>query len=191
MRHIPILIVMYLATLVIAVASGLSLSFFVKRVWLFIPIFTGIVVLPATFSFITPGDIVVPFGTWFGHPVGMTSQGLTSAGLIVHACRRVDLARRAADGHDAVEPTARARCAHCAFPACSSSCSAMAYRYVFLLLNSVTDMYTARKARTVDADTDVDVRTGVRRRVGRRAVREVARARRRGAHGHALARVHR
>ena len=25
----------------------------------------------------------------------------------------------------------------------------MAYRYIFLLLNSVTDMYTARKARTV------------------------------------------
>ena len=35
--------------------SGLSLSFFIKRVWLFIPIFTGIVVLPATFSFITHG----------------------------------------------------------------------------------------------------------------------------------------
>ena len=30
--------------------------FFVKRVWLFVPIFTGIVVLPATLSFITPGD---------------------------------------------------------------------------------------------------------------------------------------
>ena len=40
--------------------SGLPLGFFIKRVWLFIPIFTGIVVLPATFSFITHGDIVVP-----------------------------------------------------------------------------------------------------------------------------------
>ncbi len=56
---------------------------FVKRVWLFIPIFTGIVVLPATFSFITHGHIVVPLGHWFGHRVGLTSQGLRSAALIV------------------------------------------------------------------------------------------------------------
>jgi energy-coupling factor transporter transmembrane protein EcfT len=31
----------------------------------------------------------------------------------------------------------------------------MAYRYLFNLLNSVTDMYTARTARTVTRDTDV------------------------------------
>ncbi len=31
----------------------------------------------------------------------------------------------------------------------------MAYRYLFHLLDSVTDMYTARKARTVSRDTDV------------------------------------
>ena len=82
-RHIPVLLALYAGTLLVAAASRLSLSFFVKRVWLFIPVFTGIVVLPATFSFITHGHIVVPFGTWFGHRVGMTSQGLTAAGLIV------------------------------------------------------------------------------------------------------------
>jgi cobalt/nickel transport system permease protein len=82
-RHIPVLVALYAVTLVLAAASRLSLAFFVKRVWLFIPIFTGIVVLPATLSFVTHGDIVVPLGTWFGHRVGMTSQGLTSAGLIV------------------------------------------------------------------------------------------------------------
>ena len=31
----------------------------------------------------------------------------------------------------------------------------MAYRYLFHLLGSVTDMYTARKARTVGPDPDV------------------------------------
>ena len=56
----------------------LSLRFFVKRVWLFVPIFTGIVVLPATLNVITPGTIVVPLGTWFGHPVGLTEQGSTA-----------------------------------------------------------------------------------------------------------------
>jgi energy-coupling factor transporter transmembrane protein EcfT len=84
-RHVPVLVAMYAGTLVLAARSHISLRFFVKRVWLFIPIFTGIVVLPATFSFVTHGHIVVPLGSWFGHRVGLTSQGLTSAALIV--CR--------------------------------------------------------------------------------------------------------
>src|SRR5207344_3324057 len=65
-RNIPALLAMYAVTLVLAVASKLPLGFFVKRVWLFIPIFTGIVVLPATLSIITPGTIVVPLWTWHG-----------------------------------------------------------------------------------------------------------------------------
>jgi cobalt/nickel transport system permease protein len=152
-RHIPILIVMYVATLVVAVASALSLSFFVKRVWLFIPIFTGIVVLPATFNFITPGDIVVPFGTWFGHPVGMTSQGLTSAGLIV---TRVAVSISLVVLLTLTTPWNRLLGALRALrvPRLFVLVLAMAYRYVFLLLNSVTDMYTARKARMVDAGTN-------------------------------------
>ena len=47
------------------------------------PIFTGIVVLPATLNLVTPGTIVVPLGHWFGDPVGLTAEGLESAGLIV------------------------------------------------------------------------------------------------------------
>jgi cobalt/nickel transport system permease protein len=61
-HHVPVLAGMYVVTVALALWSGLRLGFFVKRVWLFIPIFTGIVVLPATFSFITPGEIVVPLG---------------------------------------------------------------------------------------------------------------------------------
>src|SRR5436305_2445193 len=83
-RHIPILIGLYAGTLAIAAASRLSLSFFIKRVWLFIPIFTGIVVLPATLNIITPGDIVFSLGQWwFGEEIGFSRQGLTAAGLIV------------------------------------------------------------------------------------------------------------
>src|SRR5205814_894849 len=66
-HSIPVLVAFYGATLALAAASRLPLGFFVKRVWLFIPIFTGIVVAPAAFSFITHGRIVVPLGTWFGH----------------------------------------------------------------------------------------------------------------------------
>ena len=93
-----------------------------------------------------PATIVVPLGTWFGHPVGLTSQGLHGAGADRHPGRGVDLARRAAHAHDAVDTGCSPRCGRCSCRGCSSSCSGMAYRYLFHLLGSVTDMYTARKA---------------------------------------------
>jgi len=153
-RHIPVLLVLYAATLLLAAASGLSLSFFIKRVWLFIPVFTGIVVLPATFSFVTPGHIVVPFGTWFGHRVGMTGQGLTAAGLIV---TRVAVSISLVVLLTLTTPWNRLLAAlrALALPRMFVLVLAMAYRYVFHLLNSVSEMYTARKARTVGTETDV------------------------------------
>ena len=112
-------------TLVLAAASRLPLGFFVKRVWLFVPIFTGIVVLPATLNFITPGHdrraarhVVRPPGR------AHRARASTAAGLIVIRVAVVDLARRAAHAHDAVEPAARRRCGRCSCPACSCSCSA-------------------------------------------------------------------
>ncbi len=153
-QHIAILLALYALTLVLAAASRLSLSFFVKRVWLFIPIFTGIIVLPATFSFITPGEIVVPFGTWFGHPVGLTSQGLTSAGLIVS---RVAVSISLVVLLTLSTPWNRLLAAlrSLAVPRMFVLVLAMTYRYVFHLLGSVSDMYVARRARTVGAGSDV------------------------------------
>lgn len=150
-RNIPVLIVMYLATLVLASASALPLGFFIKRVWLFIPIFTGIVVLPAAFSFITPGEIVVPLWTWNGHQVGLTNQGLTAVGLIViRVATSVSLVVLVTLTTPWNKLLAGLRALM--VPRIFILIIGMAYRYVFLLLNSVTDMYTARKARQVGND---------------------------------------
>jgi cobalt ECF transporter T component CbiQ len=153
-RHVPVLLGMYLAALALAVASGLSLGFFVKRVWLFIPIFTGIVVIPAMFSFVTHGDIVVPLGSWFGHRVGLTHQGLVAAALIV---LRVALSISLVVLLTLTTPWHRLLAALRALfvPRMFVLVLGMAYRYVFHLLNAVTDMYDARKARTVGQQTDV------------------------------------
>jgi cobalt ECF transporter T component CbiQ len=153
-HHVPVLAAMYLATLPVAVASGLPVAFFVKRVWLFIPVFTGIIVLPATFSFITHGDIVVPLGHWFGHPVGLTSQGLRSAALIVV---RVATSISLVVLLTLTTPWARLLAALRALrvPKMFVLVLGMAYRYLFHLLESVSDMYTARKARTVGTDRDM------------------------------------
>jgi len=153
-RHIPVLLGMYAATLALAAASKLSLSFFVKRVWLFVPIFTGIVVLPATLNVVTHGQIVVPLGTWFGHHLGLTEQGLTSAGLIV---TRVATSISLVVLLTLTTPWSKLLAALRTLraPRMFILVLGMAYRYLFHLLDAVTDMYTARKARTVTRDADV------------------------------------
>ena len=85
---------------------GSRSAFFVKRVWLFVPIFTGIVVLPRPSASSPPATSSCPSarGSVTRRP---HQQGLTAAGLIVTRVAVVDLARRAADAHDAVEPAAR------------------------------------------------------------------------------------
>jgi cobalt/nickel transport system permease protein len=153
-RTIPVLVAMYLATVGLATASRLSLGFFVKRVWLFIPLFTGIIVLPAAFSFITPGDVVVPLGSWFGHQVGLTGQGLHAAGLmVIRVATSISLVVLLTLTTPWTKLLAALR--SLLVPRMFILVLGMAYRYLFHLLGSVTDMYTARKARMVGADTDV------------------------------------
>jgi cobalt/nickel transport system permease protein len=153
-RTIPVLTGMYVAAVLVAVASGLSVRFFLTRVWLFVPVFTGIVVLPATLNLITPGRIVVPLGTWFGGEVGLTAEGLESAGLMV---MRVALSISLVVLLTVTTRWSRLLAALRSLfvPATVVLVLAMAYRYLFHLLTSVTDMYTARRARTVGTDTDV------------------------------------
>lgn len=152
-RHIPVLIGMYSLTLALAVASGLKLGWFIKRVWLFIPIFTGIIVLPATFSFITPGHVVVGLGHWFGHEVGLTQQGLTAAGLIItRVATSISLVVLLTITTRWTDLLAALRALR--IPATFVLITGMAYRYIFSLLSTVSDMFTARKARTVGADAD-------------------------------------
>ncbi|MCU1453593.1 MAG: cobalt transporter, inner rane subunit CbiQ [Acidimicrobiales bacterium] len=150
-QQIPVLVVAYAATLVLAVLSKLPLGAFVRRVWLAIPLFTGIVVLPATLNLITKGHVVVPLGSWFGHRVGMTAPGLTGAARIV--------LRVATSVSVAVLLTTTTRWTRLLaalrallVPRMFVLVLGVAYRYLFHLLGSVTDMYEARRARTVGAE---------------------------------------
>lgn len=149
---LPVLLAAYAATLLLAMASGIPVGFFVKRVWLFIPIFTGIVVLPATLSVITPGHVIVPLWHWHGHVEGITAQGLQGAGLIItRVAVSISLVVLLTLTTAWVRLLAALRAL--GVPKIFVLTIGMAYRYLFLLLDSVDDMYTARKARTVLPDT--------------------------------------
>jgi cobalt/nickel transport system permease protein len=141
------LAVMYAVTLVLASASALPVGFFIKRVWLFVPIFTGIVVLPATLSVVTHGDIVLTLWHWNGHPQGITEQGLVAAGRVV---ARVAVSISLVVLLTLTTPWIRLLAAlrSLGVPRIFILIIGMAYRYIFLLLASVTDMYQARQSRT-------------------------------------------
>ena len=153
-RHVPVLLALYGATLVLAVCSSLRLSFFVRRVWLFVPLFTGLVVAPAALNLVTPGPIVVPLGTWFGHPVGLTRPGLEAAAVIVS---RVALSISLVVLLTLTTPWNRLLAALRAVlvPRVFVQVLGMTYRYLFHLVTGVGEMYTARTARTVRRERGV------------------------------------
>lgn len=151
LRTIPALLVLYALTLVLAAVSRLSVGFFIKRVWLFVPIFTGIVLIPATLSVVTGGHVVLTLWHWHGRAEGFTSQGLTSAGLVV--CRvasSISLVVLLALTTPWTRLLASLRAL--GVPRMFILVIGMAYRYLFLLLGSVTDMYQARASRTIGTE---------------------------------------
>lgn len=151
LHSIPALIVLYAGTLVLAMISALPVGFFVKRVWLFVPIFTGIVLIPATLSVVLPGEVIVTLWHWNGTPEGFTRQGLTSAALVI--CRvATSISLVVLLTLTTPWTTLLASLRSLGVPRMFVLVVGMAYRYLFLLLGSVTDMYLARKSRTVGAE---------------------------------------
>ena len=64
MTHsIILLAVVYLLTLIFAWSSRIELGFFIKRVWVFIPIFAGIIMIPILFNVFMPGDALFTLAT--------------------------------------------------------------------------------------------------------------------------------
>ena len=147
-HHVVVLVAAYAFTLALAAASRLPVGFFVKRVWLFVPIFTGVIMLPATLSIVTPGHVVLPLWHWHGTPQGFTGPGLTSAALVI---TRVATSVSLVVLLTLTTPWTRllAGLRALGLPRIFVLVIGMAYRYIFLLLATVIDMYEARKARTL------------------------------------------
>ena len=92
-HRLEVLAAFYAGTLILAVFSRISLGFFIKRVWVFIPLFTGIIALPAVFNIVTPGRplfTVISFQSphAFGpfqipQHITVTLQGVSGAAILV------------------------------------------------------------------------------------------------------------
>jgi cobalt/nickel transport system permease protein len=135
-----VILAVYLLALLLALASRVPLSFFIARVWVFIPFFTGLVALPALF--ITPGPVLAHL------PLGLviTQTGcLTALFLILRVGTSVSLAVLLVLTTPWNSVLKSLGVLH--VPAVVILILGMTYRYIHLLLNITSDMFLSRQSR--------------------------------------------
>lgn len=81
-KSIIVLFYLYAASLLLAYLSKIDMVFFLKRTWIFIPLFSIFIATPALFSVFTPGEALFSFNVLGAHLV-ITRQGLSGASLFV------------------------------------------------------------------------------------------------------------
>jgi cobalt ECF transporter T component CbiQ len=130
-------------------------DFFVKRVWLLLPFFTGLVAFPAVLNIFTPGDTVVVL--WSSPLIAITQQGLrTAAFLLLRVGTSVSLAALlilCTSWATLLKALGVLR-----MPQVFALILGMTYRYLYLLLHTVNDMFLARKSRLVGHLSSADQR---------------------------------
>ena len=139
------LALLYAATLAAARASRVPFGFFVKRVWLGIPFFAGVVVVPAIFF--VPGDRVFDLALGPAH-LAPSWNGLAGAVLFVS---RVGVSVSLAVLMVVTTPWADVLKSLRALrtPQVFVLVLSMTYRYIFLFLHTANGMLLARKSRVV------------------------------------------
>lgn len=158
LRNWYLVLPLYGLTLILAAASRISLKFFIKRVWLFIPLFAALIVLPSIFNIVRPGDPLwvihdfgheVKLGPWsLGTSLAITYQGVKGAVLLIlRVVTSVSLGvllaltTRWADLLKALRVFL--------IPRVFVLVLSMTYRYIFQLLAMAEEMFTARTSRMV------------------------------------------
>jgi cobalt/nickel transport system permease protein len=148
------LALLYVSTLAAARASRVPFGFFVKRVWLGIPFFAGIVVLPAIFF--VPGPRVFDLAIGPAH-LAPSWNGLAGAALFVS---RVGVSVSLAVLLVVTTPWADVLKSLRALkvPQVFVLVLSMTYRYVFLFLHTANGILLARKSRVVGRTTGAEQR---------------------------------
>jgi cobalt/nickel transport system permease protein len=152
-------------TILLAVASKVRLGYYLKRVWLFIPLFTLIIAVPAMFNFIVPGQpllVLLSKGDFLGPvvspwTVSITIPGVQGAILFVlrtgAAVSIVILLALTTRWTDLLASFQSLK-----IPTAFVMILGMTYRYVFVLVGIAQDMSLALKSRTMKPDRSGDVR---------------------------------
>lgn len=141
---------LYLLSLPVALVSQVPIGFYLKRVWVFMPFFTGIIALPALFNVFTPGEPLVTLVD-IASPrlyLVITIPGVMSAAFL--------LLRVGASVSFAVLLILTTRWSYLLkslrvlrVPQTFVLILGMTYRYIYVFLHAANDMFLARKSRMV------------------------------------------
>ena len=152
-------------TILLAVASNVKLGYYLKRVWLFIPLFTLVIAVPAMFNFIVPGQplfILLSRGQSLGPivspwTISLTVPGVQGAILFVlrtgTAVSFVILLALTTRWTDLLASLQSLK-----VPKAFVMILGMTYRYVFVLVGIAQDMSFALRSRTLSPERSGDVR---------------------------------
>lgn len=158
LHSVPLLYGLSAFVLLAAVLSRIDAFFFLKRVWLVLPLFAGIIALPATLNIFTPGEPIwvigsigdeIQFGPYtIPAEIAFTRQGISSALLLVG---RVGASMSLVLLLTVTTPWADLlkafRCL--GVPRIYVQTLNMAWRYIFILTRIVEDMHIAKMSRTI------------------------------------------
>jgi cobalt/nickel transport system permease protein len=141
-RNLWILAGLYLVALVLAYLSRLPMGTFVRRVWLLLPFFTGMIALPA--FFLTPGPALVQL------PWGLT---ITRTGAQTALFLLLRVSTSMSFGVLLILTTAWNSVLKALnvlkVPDVFILTLGMTYRYIYLLLHTTNDMFLSRKSRVI------------------------------------------
>ena len=158
-RRLSVVLALFLLALVIAILSKVAIGILAKRVWLVVLVFTALMALPAIF--LTPGHCVVNVAG----RVPITSQGLVTASLLI---TRVETAVTFSTLLILCAPWISVLKALRSFrlPPEATTMLAMTHRYVFLLVETASQMLESRQSRSVGRLSRRDQRRMMARTAG-------------------------
>jgi cobalt ECF transporter T component CbiQ len=142
-RGIMVLACLYALATALACLSKIAVSDFTRRVWIFVPLFTAVVAIPALF--ITPGAPIASLG-----PFAITDTGARSALMLVlrvSASVSFSLLIILTTPWNRLLDALRSM----RLPGIVVSLLALSYRYMLLLLRTASELFLARKSRVIAA----------------------------------------
>ena len=144
-KSIVVSLCLYIVCLILAYFSNVNMGFFLKRTWIFIPLFSLFIAIPALFNFFSPGDALFVLHV-LGLKLIITHQGLSGATLfLVRVIASVSFAvlLSITTKHFALLKVLRIF----RVPQIFVMTIGMCYRYIYLLLEVIENTYLAIKSR--------------------------------------------
>jgi len=149
-HNLIVILALYILTLPIASASRVPMGFYFKRVWVFMPFFTGVVALPALFSPFSPGAPIVTLID-LASPrmyLAITQPGvITAAFLLLRVGASVSIAVLLILTTRWTTLLKALRVLR--VPQAFVLILGMTYRYIYVLLHAANNMFLARQSRVV------------------------------------------